>query len=78
MVTVLRSAGLRFSIFTDDHEPIHVHVFGDGEAKINLAGQHGSELVWARGMKRSDVRLAMRLVGEHRGMLLARWEEIHG
>ncbi|WP_244475818.1 DUF4160 domain-containing protein [Methylobacterium sp. Leaf93] len=37
MVTVLRSGGLRVIIFVDDHEPAHVHVFGDGHAKINLA-----------------------------------------
>ena len=35
MVTVLRAGGLRVVIFVDDHEPAHVHVFGDGQAKIN-------------------------------------------
>jgi hypothetical protein len=30
----------------DDHEPAHVHVFGDGQAKINLLGNDGKpELV---------------------------------
>jgi hypothetical protein len=38
MVTVLRAEGLRAVIFVDDHHPAHVHVFGDGQAKINLAG----------------------------------------
>jgi hypothetical protein len=28
MVTVYRAHGLRVVIFTDDHEPAHVHVFG--------------------------------------------------
>lgn len=37
MVTVLRAEGFRIVIFTNDHEPAHVHVFGDGEAKIDLA-----------------------------------------
>jgi hypothetical protein len=36
MVTILRSAGMRFVIYTDDHEPAHVHVYGDGEARINI------------------------------------------
>ena len=31
MVTVLREAGMRFVIYTDDHEPAHTHVYGDGE-----------------------------------------------
>jgi hypothetical protein len=39
MVIIYRAHGLR--IFTDDHEPAHVHVFGDGQAKINLIGPDG-------------------------------------
>ncbi len=34
MVTVLRAHGLRVVIYANDHRPAHVHVFGDGEAKI--------------------------------------------
>ena len=79
MVTVLRSEGPRVVIFTDDHEPAHVHVFGDGEAKIDLVGKNGFvELVRAVGMTRTDIRRSMRIVNENRGMLLARWREIHG
>jgi uncharacterized protein DUF4160 len=37
MVTVLRAHGLRVVVFANDHQSAHVHVFGDGEAKINLA-----------------------------------------
>lgn len=60
MVTVLRLSGMRFVIFTNDHEPAHVHVFGEGTAKIKLRGADGrAELVWVDGMKRNDVRRAM-------------------
>jgi hypothetical protein len=34
MPTIHRQYGLRFAIFTNDHEPPHVHVFGDGEMKF--------------------------------------------
>jgi hypothetical protein len=79
MVTIYRAHGLRVVIFVNDHEPAHVHVIGDGEAKINLIGpQGGPELVWAEDMKRSDVRRAMRLVTEQQAVFLARWKEIHG
>ena len=30
MVTIHREHGLRFAILTNDHEPAHVHVYGDG------------------------------------------------
>lgn len=79
MVTVLRAQGLRLVIFANDHQPAHVHVFGDGEAKINLLGPNDSvDLVWAVGMSRADVRRAQAIVTEHRDMLLQRWNEIRG
>lgn len=79
MVTVHRAHGLSVVIFVDDHAPAHVHVFGDGHAKINLTGAGGApELVTVEGMKRGDVRRAMMVVVEQREALLARWSEIHG
>ena len=79
MVTVYRAHGLRVVIFVDDHEPAHVHVFGDGEARINLSGADGApELLSAAGMTRADLRRAMRMVKEQQVMLLDRWSTIHG
>lgn len=79
MVTVFRAEGLRVVIFVNDHSPAHVHVFGDGQAKINLGTAGGTpELVWIDGMSRAEVRRAMRLVVEQQAPLLARWESIHG
>ncbi len=79
MVTVLRADGLRVVIFVDDHQPAHVHVFGDGHARINLLGADGTpELIWADGMTRGEVRRAVRIVIEQQALLLARWEKIHG
>ena len=78
MVTVLRADGLRVVVFTNDHAPAHVHVFGDGEAKIDLIGGDAPALVWADGMSRGEVRRALRLVTAQRAFLPARWEEIHG
>ena len=79
MVTVFRAHGLRVIIFTDDHKPAHVHVFGDGHAKINLLGLNGApELVSVEGMSRAEIRRAMRIVVEQQSLLLARWVEIHG
>ena len=79
MVTIHRAHGLRIVIFTDDHEPAHVHVFGDGHAKINLIGPDGGpELIWVEGMKRQEVRRAMDVVIEQQADFLARWRQIHG
>ena len=79
MVTIYRASSLSIVIFVDDHEPAHVHVFGDGQAKINLIGADGRpELIWVEDMKRNDVRRAMKIVVEQRDHFLARWREIHG
>jgi hypothetical protein len=78
MVTILRAHGLSIVIFVDDHEPAHVHVFGDGQVKVNLVGANGApELVWATDMKRGDVRRAMQVVVEQQEFLLAKWRAIH-
>ena len=79
MVTIYRANGLSVVIFTDDHEPAHVHVFGDWQVKINLIGPDGvPELIWADGMKRSDVRRAVQIVNERQQQFLGRWRAIHG
>ena len=79
MVTVLRADGLRVVIYLNDHQPAHVHVFGDGEARINLLGTSGApDLVWAEDMTGAEVRRAMRLVVERQVLLPQRWDDIHG
>lgn len=79
MVTIYRAHGLRVIIFTDDHEPAHVHVFGDGQVKINLIGPDGvPSLVWTQGMKGNDVRRAVQIVQDQQEAFLAKWREIHG
>ena len=79
MITVLRAEGFSILIFSDDHEPAHVHVFGDGEAKINLSSPNDRpELIWAVGMKHADIRKSMRLIERNREALLVGWNEIHG
>jgi hypothetical protein len=79
MVTIHREAGLRFVIFTDDHEPAHVHVFGEGSAKIDL-GSEGSapSLVWNVGMKAVTFARPCGLSFASRKCSWRKWREIHG
>jgi hypothetical protein len=48
MVVVHRAFGLRFVIYTQDHEPTHVHITGAGQAKDQSAG-----LGWAGTVDRN-------------------------
>lgn len=79
MVTIHREGSIRVMIFSDDHEPAQVHVFGEGHAKINLTGRNGlAELVWVDRMKHREAQKAMSIVVENRQVFLERWRDIHG
>jgi hypothetical protein len=79
MVTIHRAHGLRFVIYPNDHEPAHVHVYGDGEIKVNIASAAGlPELIYAIGMKRADLRKAMDEVKDNQGRFLSEWNRLHG
>lgn len=79
MPTVHREFGLRFAIYTDDHEPAHVHVLGDGKLKIAIRGDGGlPQMIYAVGMKATDRRRAMDVVLQNQEAFLASWDEIQG
>ena len=79
MPVVLRAYGLRFVIYVHDHEPPHVHVYDDGEAKILIGGDEAScAVLYTLNMKRGVERRALRAVVANRAMLLVKWAEIHG
>lgn len=80
MPTVIRKNGFRFQIFTDDHEPAHVHVFKAGkEVVINLGSEAAKP--WVRennGMKRADQDQAVIIASKYQDYLLGKWRQIHG
>lgn len=75
MVTVFRAAGMRFVIYTDDHEPAHVHVYGDGEARISV---DAVAVLSNRRMSKRDLAVALSIVQQQRAIFLEKWNEIHG
>lgn len=79
MVTVLRQAEFRIAIYLNDHLPEHVHVYGDGEARIELGSSDGPvRVISSFAMKAGDLRRAVRIIEDHKEMLRRRWRELHG
>lgn len=74
MITLLRASGMRFVIYTDDHEPAHLHVYGDGDARINISLV---TVISNRGMSKRDLTRALNIVLEYREMFLGNWRDIH-
>lgn len=80
MPTVIRKNGFQVFIYTEDHLPMHVHIFkAEGELIVNIGDKLADVSIREyRGMRRSDRRLALSLVAENLIVLVEKWKEIHG
>ena len=76
MPTVFILFGMRFYFYSEEHIPIHIHIKNaDGKAKFNIEPE--IELVYNRGLKDKDLKLAKKIIVENKGILIARWNEYH-
>jgi hypothetical protein len=64
-------------VFTDDHPPPHVHVYGDGSAKVTIAASPVRVMHNDR-LSKADVKRALDIVGRNRDLLLEAWNRYHG
>lgn len=77
MPEILRLFGLKFYIYTRDHEPPHVHVVSqDGEAKFLVSEK--VSLIENAKMKQKDIRLAESIIEENKDLIITSWVKIHG
>jgi hypothetical protein len=75
MPTLFYFFGLRFFFYSNDHEPIHVHVSNsDGEAKFKVSPL---KLIENRGLKPKDIRYAEAAIEENKEIIIQRWYEFH-
>lgn len=77
MPEVLRLFGLKFYIYTRDHQPPHVHVISqDGTAKFAITDE--ILLIGNDGMKSKDLKLAESIIEDNKENILKEWVKIHG
>lgn len=73
MPTLFILFGLRFFFYSNEHEPIHVHVrSADGEAKFRI---EPLELIENKGLKSREITLAESIIDENMEIIKERWNE---
>ena len=72
MPTLLDLNGFKFFFYANEHEPRHIHVTkGEGFAKVNLDTM---EVVHSY-LKTKELKMAIRIIEEHREDFIRRWNE---
>lgn len=73
MSTIFIIFGFRFLFYSNDHEPIHVHIIKDGhEAKYNI---DPLQQVYNYGFKKNEISLIESLIEENIAVIESRWNE---
>jgi len=74
MPTVLIIFGLRFYFYSNDHEPMHIHVQStDGVAKFEILDQ--IVLLSNEGLKNKDLKLAESIIEENLENFRENWQK---
>ena len=74
MPKIFEQDGYRFSIYSNEHRPIHVHVrCGGGEAVFDV--EAAVELRESHGLKVHELAKAQKLAEEHRELIIEKWHE---
>lgn len=71
MPTVFIFFGYRFLFYSNDHQPIHVHVIKDGcEAKYNVCP---IEQIYNHGFKQQQLMIIESIIEENAEVIIERW-----
>ena len=76
MPTIFAFFGLRFMFYSNDHEPIHVHVVrGKGEIKEKAVYQVIPEIKLLKndGLSKHELRLAEAIIEENSAIIQENW-----
>lgn len=71
MPTIFIFFGFRFLFYSDDHEPMHVHIVKDGhEAKYNIKD---IRQIYNHGFKKHEIKLIESIIEENEDVIEERW-----
>ncbi|DAB33156.1 MAG TPA: hypothetical protein CFH82_11905 [Sulfurospirillum sp. UBA12182] len=73
MPTVLKIDGFRFFFFSDEHNPVHIHVEkGDGYMRVEL---ETLKVTNKQKFTKNDEKKIMSIIKEHHEKLIGAWNE---
>lgn len=73
MPTLFILFGYRFFFWSNEHEPIHVHVNkGESEAKYNV---ETLELVENYGFKKNELKMIESILEENKEVIISHWKD---
>ena len=81
MPTLFIFFGLRFLFYSNDHEPIHIHVVkgkGKGEYQAKFSVLPTILLVENDGLKPQEIKLAEMIIEENKEIIIEKWNEFFG
>ncbi len=74
MPTVFIVFGFIFKFYSDDHEPVHIHITKDGhEAKYNI--EPNIILIFNHGFKKHELSMIESIIEENTDVIKASWSE---
>ena len=74
MPVVFQKDGYKFFFYSNDHEPIHIHVRkGGGEAVFNVDNE--IDLRESQGLKLKELSKAQELAEENKEIIIQKWHE---
>jgi hypothetical protein len=83
-MTTIRTGGIRFKLYPEDHLPRHAHglyagieVIVDLEADGTVTLADRDDAVQPSNAKRNDVRKVLQAAAEHFDALVDAWEAMH-
>jgi len=81
MPTIFVFFGLRFVFFSNDHEPVHVHVIkGKGKIKEYAIYQVVPDitLIENKGLKSNELKIAEMVIDENKEIIIENWKRFFG
>ena len=75
MPEVFRFFGFSFFFYSKEHEPLHIHVEGNGGAAQFIWNGAAFELFEKQGIKANDYKKIKSVIDENADIIVKRWKE---